>query len=72
MYGKLRCSVEIKPWVLDEIYWKVQQMNLEELLRKPKSFHVRGCFTVNVIYFGNLSTYQVTNDNLVEMIENML
>lgn len=72
MYGKLKCNVEIKPWVLDEIYWKVQQMNLEELLRQPKSFHVRGCFTVKEIYFGKLPIYQVTNDNLVEIIENMV
>ena len=70
--GQFRTSVEIKPWALDEIYWKIQQMNMEELLRQPKSFHVRGVFTVKEIYFGKLPGYQVTNDNLVEMIENML
>ena len=25
--GNMSISVEIKPWVLDEIYWRVQQMN---------------------------------------------
>ncbi len=70
--GRLSNSVEIKPWVLDEIYWRVQQMNVEELLRQPKSFHVRGAFTVRHIYYDKLSIYQVTSDNFAEMIENML
>lgn len=70
--GSLSNSVEIKPWVLDEIYWRVQRMNMEEMLRQPKSFHVRGVFTVGHIYFDKLAVYQVASDNFAEIVEQML
>ena len=63
-------AVMITPWVLDEIYWKVQKMNMEEMLSQPKSFHVRGVFTVDSIYYKSaFSKYQVTTDNFEEMIK---
>ncbi len=66
-------AVMITPWVLDEIYWKVQKMNMEEMLNQPKSFHVRGVFTVDSIYYKSAySKYQVTTDNFEEMIENLI
>lgn len=70
--GRLSNSVEIKPWVLDEIYWRVQQMNMEEMLHQPKSFHVRGAFTVGNIYFDTPFVYQTTSENLTEIVEQML
>ena len=71
--GKLQNSVEIKPWVLDETYWRTQKMDMDEMLRQPMSLHVRGAFTVGNIYFKELSVYEhITNDNLSERVEQML
>lgn len=43
----------IKPWVLNQTYWKVQKFNMEEMNSQPKTFQFRGAFTINGIYFDN-------------------
>lgn len=44
--------LHIKPWRLNQTYWKVQKFNMEEMNRQPKTFQFRGAFTINGIYFG--------------------
>ena len=60
--GVLNTSTLIKPWILNKIYWEIQQMNMEEMLSQPKSFHVRGAFTINDIYFRTESMTYDKND----------
>lgn len=47
--------LHIKPWVLNQTYWKVQKFNMEEMNRQPKTFQFRGAFTINNIYFDGWS-----------------
>lgn len=53
--GDLSISIFVKPWVLNELYWAVQEMDLEEMRAQPKSFHVRGAFTMNDIFYQGKS-----------------
>lgn len=43
----------IKPWVLNEIYWKMQNMDMDEMLAIPKSRHVNGAFAINNVFYKN-------------------
>lgn len=43
----------IKPWILNQIYWKVQKFNMDEMTRQPKTFQFRGAFTINDMHFDS-------------------
>jgi hypothetical protein len=45
-------SIECKPMVLDEIFWKIFNMN-KEAKNKPLSFHVSGAFTAKAVKIKN-------------------
>jgi hypothetical protein len=49
--GILSNGFFIKPWVLDDLYWEIQQMDMDEMRAQPKSLHVRGAFAINDIYY---------------------
>lgn len=51
----IRVYFFIKPWVLNQTYWKVQKFNMEEMNRQPKTFQFCGAFTINDIYFEGWS-----------------
>ena len=53
--GEISIATMIKPWILNETYWKIQQMDMEEMNSQPKSFNVRGSFVINDIYFNTES-----------------
>lgn len=59
-YEELHVSLFIKPWILNETYWKVQKMNMEEMQIQPKTFHFRGAFTINDIKY---ESYRIPYDN---------
>lgn len=64
-------SILIKPWVLNETYWKVQKMNLDELSSQPKTIHFRGAFTINDIKYESFRT-EYDKDNFVASLDNAL
>ena len=69
--GILQTAIFIKPWILNEIYWKIQHMNMEEMLSQPKSFHVRGAFTINDIFFQT-NSMPYNKDEFSDSIYNTL
>lgn len=69
--GILKVATFIKPWILNELYWEIQQMNMEEMQAQPKSFHVRGAFTINDIFYHN-ETVQYDEDNFGDSIHKVL
>ena len=69
--GVLKTSDMIKPWVLNQLYWEIQQMNMEELLKQPKSFHIRGVFTVSDIYFENYRQ-TITDETFTQVVCQMM
>jgi hypothetical protein len=58
----IKFATLIKPWILNETYWEIQQMDMEEMRSKPKSLHVNGAFTINDIYFDSSSLAYDKND----------
>lgn len=70
-YEDLYFSLFIKPWILNETYWKVQKMNMEEMHSQPKTFHFRGAFTINDI---NYESFRIPYDkgNFGVSLENTL
>lgn len=70
-YEDLYVSLFIKPWILNETYWKVQKMNMEEMHSQPKTFHFRGAFTINDIRYESYRIPYV-EDNFDTSLENAL
>lgn len=70
-YEDLYVSLFIKPWILNETYWKVQKMNMEKMHSQPKTFHFRGTFTINDIKY---ESYRIpyNKDNFCVSLENAL
>lgn len=52
-FGKFNYSEFIKPWVLNPLYWEVQEMDMKLMLKQPKTFHFRGAFTLGDIYYSD-------------------
>ncbi|GLC78331.1 hypothetical protein [Lacrimispora brassicae] len=67
----LTMTTLIKPWILNELYWEIQQMNMEEMRAQPKSFHMRGAFTINDIFYRNDSV-PYDKDNLGQAVHEAL
>lgn len=64
-------SFFIKPWVLNDTYWQVQKMNMEEMRAQPKTFHFRGAFTINDIKYESFRIpYDINNFD--DSLENVL
>ncbi|QAA32225.1 hypothetical protein [Clostridium manihotivorum] len=59
-YEDLYVSLFIKPWILNDTYWKVQNMNMEKMQTQPKTFHFRGAFNINDIKY---ESYRIPYDN---------
>jgi len=70
-YEDLYISLFIKPWILNDTYWKVQKMNMEEMQTQPKTFHFRGVFTINDIKHESYRT-PYDNNNFTFSLENAL
>ena len=70
-YEDLYVSLFIKPWILNETYWKVQKINMEKMQSQPKTFHFRGAFTINDIKY---ESYRIPydKDNFGISLENAL
>lgn len=64
-------SILIKPWILNETYWKVQKMDLYELRSQPKTFHFRGAFTINDIKYEAFRM-EYDQDNFAASLDNVL
>lgn len=70
-YEDLYVSLFIKPWILNETYWKIQKMNVEKMHSQPKTFRFRGAFTINDIKY---ESYRIPydKDNFCVSLENAL
>ncbi len=69
-FGFIHPAIYIKPWVLNETYWRVQEMDVENLLQQPKAFHAYGVFTVKDIF--RKDTSQAFTDDFTADVELML
>lgn len=73
--GKLAASLTffIKPWILDETFWSTQEMDMNEMLSQPETFHFRGAFTIKDIHYSSasypLSDGKEDNDTASEAAE---
>lgn len=70
-FGRLQYSEFIKPWVLNPLYWEVQEMDMELMLKQPKTFHFRGVFTLGDIYYGG-GVYNIEPAEFSSMIHREL
>jgi hypothetical protein len=70
-YEDLYVSLFIKPWILNETYWKVQKMNMEKMQSQPKVFHFRGAFTIDDIKYESFKI-PYDKDNFGVSLENAL
>ncbi len=66
--NNLSVSFFVKPWVLNETYWKVLEMDLDEMISQPKSFHVRGAFTIADIIYETWSYPIITGEHLSDAV----
>jgi hypothetical protein len=65
--GILNISLFIKPWILNELYWQIQQMDMEKMRAQPKSLHVTGAFTINDIFY-KLESVEYDKENFGQTI----
>lgn len=69
--GIINVTTLIKPWILNELYWEIQQMDMDEMRSQPKSFHVRGAFTINDIFYQS-DSIPYTKDKFDSAIHEVL
>lgn len=70
-FGQFNYSEFIKPWVLNPLYWEVQEMDMGLMLKQPKTFHFRGAFTLNNIYYSG-GVYNIEPAEFSSMIHREL
>lgn len=74
-YEDFYVSLFIKPWILNETYWKVQKINMEKMHSQPKTFHFRGAFTINDIKYESYripydkDKFHVSLENVLQHID---
>ncbi|MNC38638.1 hypothetical protein D3C75_872570 [compost metagenome] len=69
--GIINIVTLINPWILNELYWEIQQMNMEEMRSQPKSFHVNGAFTINDIFYQS-DSIPYTKDKFDSAVQDAL